>query len=203
MPYLLYISYLLILQLVSWISEVLQWLRFAKKLFSSRSPPPVSCTNALQPDSPARKFREQQIYSESSESAEGTEDSEDSDNSEITAFPVACRPWILSACLEVNPIRTLVICSRSTPDLTNISTELGITPSAGSGQSYSIFSLVYTGQGNHDECFPRHGYPRLARLRQSVKCSGNPEFGKKSEAANRKMPEDAQVPLYSVSPPGT
>ena len=201
MPDLLYISYLLILQLVSWISEVLQWLRFAKNLFSSRSPPPVSCTNALRPDSPSRKFREQQIYSENSESAEGTEDSEDSDNSEITAFPVACRPWILSACLEVNPIRTLVICSRDTPDLTNICTGMGITPSAGRATAFSRWSIP--GRGNQDECFPRHGYPRLARLRQSVKCSGNPEFRKKSEAANRKMPEDAQVPLYSVSPPGT
>ena len=39
-PNLLYISYLFYIQLVSWISEVLQWLRFAKKLFSSRPPPP-------------------------------------------------------------------------------------------------------------------------------------------------------------------
>ena len=64
---------------------------FCKKTFSSRSPLPVSFTNALRPDSPLRQFREQQNSSENSESTEGTEHSEDSDNSEITAFPVACQ----------------------------------------------------------------------------------------------------------------
>ena len=70
---------------------------FCKKTFSSRSPLPVSFTNALRPDSPLRQFREQQNSSENSESTEetestaGTEHSEDSDNSEMTAFPVACQ----------------------------------------------------------------------------------------------------------------
>ena len=46
---------------------------FCKKTFSSRSPLPVSFTNALRPDSPLRQFREQQNSSENSESTEETE----------------------------------------------------------------------------------------------------------------------------------
>ncbi len=94
---LLHISYLFIMQLDSWISEVLQWVRFAKKLISSRPSPPVSLTNALRPDCPLRLFREQQNSSENSEgtegteSTEGTECSEHSENSELTAFRVACQ----------------------------------------------------------------------------------------------------------------
>ena len=84
MPDLLYISYLLIMQLDSWITEVLKWVRFAKKAFFSSSPPPcklnkVSFPNALRPDSPSRKFREQQNYSENSESTEETESAEETE----------------------------------------------------------------------------------------------------------------------------
>ena len=87
MPNLLYISYLLIMQLDSWITEVLKWVRFAKKAFFSSSPPPcklnkVSFPNALRPDSPSRKFREQQNYSENSESTEGTESAERTESTE-------------------------------------------------------------------------------------------------------------------------
>ena len=82
------------MQLDSWITEVLKWVRFAKKAFFSSSPPPcklnkVSFANALRPDSPSRKFREQQNYSENSESTEGTESTEETESAEETEAPVS------------------------------------------------------------------------------------------------------------------
>ena len=64
---------------------------FCKKSFFFPPLFPVSFTNALRPDCPSRKFREQQNYSENSESAEGTESTEDPEDSELTAFRIACQ----------------------------------------------------------------------------------------------------------------
>ena len=69
MPDLLYISYLLLLQLDSWISEIFQWVRFAKKLFSSSLPfpsklhkhPPARLSLAEIPGA-TKLFREFRIY---------------------------------------------------------------------------------------------------------------------------------------------
>ncbi len=89
------------MQLDSWITEVLKWVRFAKKAFFSSSPPPcklnkVSFPNALRPDSPSRKFREQQNYSENSESTEGTESAEETEAP--VSEPASDRPPGLSSC---------------------------------------------------------------------------------------------------------
>ena len=98
----LYILYLLLLQYVSWISEVLQWLRFAKKTFfrpllSPRKLNKASCTNALRPDCPSRKFPGQQNSSDNSEDSESAEETESTEDPEpgragIPACLVECRP---------------------------------------------------------------------------------------------------------------
>ena len=95
------------MQLDSWITEVLQWVRFAKKAFFSSSPPPcklnkVSFANALRPDSPSRKFREQQNYSENSESTEGTESTEETESAEETE---ACPSQLATGLQACPPVR--------------------------------------------------------------------------------------------------
>ena len=91
---------------------------FCKKTFflpflSPRKLNKASFPNALRPDCPSRKFREQQNYSENSESAEGTEgtesteDPEDPEDSELTAFRIACQigQAFLPAFLDYRPGR--------------------------------------------------------------------------------------------------
>ena len=89
LPDLLHISYLLIMQLDSWISEVLQWVRFAKKAFSPALLSLLSFPNALRPDCPSRQFRGQQNSSENSESAESTEETESTERTEAPVFELS------------------------------------------------------------------------------------------------------------------
>ena len=83
---------------------------FCKKTFFLPFLSPASFPNALRPDCPSRKFREQQNYSENSESAEGTEgteSTEDPEDSELTAFRIACQVGqaFLPAFLDYRPGR--------------------------------------------------------------------------------------------------
>ena len=55
---------------------------FCKKSFFFPPLFPVSFTNALRPDCPSRKFREQQNSSENSEGTEHTEGTEGTEHSE-------------------------------------------------------------------------------------------------------------------------
>ena len=55
---------------------------FCKKTFFLHSSPLVNFTNALRPDCPSRKFREQQNSSENSESTEETESAERTESTE-------------------------------------------------------------------------------------------------------------------------
>ena len=91
----------------------MKWLRFAKKLFSSRPPSPASFTNALRPDCPSRKFRGQQNYSENSESAEETESTEEPKRpcpSQVaTGIPALGRAGIPDHLLRVQASRPVLL----------------------------------------------------------------------------------------------
>ena len=63
---------------------------FCKKTFLPLpSSPLLDFTNALRPDSPSRKFRGQQNYSENSEGTEGTESTEETESTERTEATVS------------------------------------------------------------------------------------------------------------------